>query len=257
VSTPKPPKPYVPHPDFSHPGIEHELFAPPLPALPPVLHYDPDGRSSVTVPVLTRDEERLRFMQYNFARLRHHSALPNDFATWAERVAHLSEYLVRCNVGLVCAALSRRPPAEPHEAFSEGMAALLRSVERFDVSRGWKFSSYATQSIHNALGHYAMRSGKRAKRLPTTELTDKVAACIGHDAPPSASAELADEVAKLRAVLTANTAGLTADERFTVEHRFLNGKATLQDVANSLGCTRENARRLEGRALQKLRAVLS
>ena len=76
-------KTFIPHPDFSRPGIEHELFAQPLPDLPPA-RYDPDVRTAVAIPVLTRDEERLRFLQYNYARLRRR-LLPEDVATWAHR----------------------------------------------------------------------------------------------------------------------------------------------------------------------------
>ena len=55
-------------------------------------------------------------------------------------------------------------------------------------------------------------------------------------APPT------DDVADLRDVLTANTAGLTADERYTLEHRYFNGQRTLQGIADSLGCTKEGVR---------------
>lgn len=260
----KPPaKPYVDHPDFRQRDIAAVLFPPdePLPLLPPVVHLgSANWRGKKGAGVLTREAEKRRFMQLNYARKRACGPVA-DRPLWAQRATHLREYLVRMNVTLVPYAVSLRrkrvPNLDAEEVSGDGMAALLRAVDHFNVSAGWRFSSYAVRAILNQFTHGAIRAQRRAARMPTVELYEAAVVVDGSD-PVTALAQR-EEVAKLLRVLADNSAGLTDDERLVLDKRF-NGddRLTHRECTKLLGgCSREGARQLELRALEKLRAVMA
>lgn len=257
----QPATPYVDHPDFRQRNIAAVLFSAgePLPPLPSVRHLDPDDyRDKPSANMLTRDVERLRFMQFNYARKR--AAGADGKALWAQRAMHLREYLMRVNLSLVPYAVwyrrQRVPNLDANEVYGDGMAALLRSVDRFNVSRGFKFSTYAVRAILNQFTVAGIRAKRRAARMKLVELHEGIVDVAHGDHV----AELAqgDEAAKLRRVLDANAAGLTPEERLVIGTRYgdRNG-VTHRDCAQLLGSTKEGARQIELRALAKLRAVLA
>ena len=53
----------------------------------------------------------------------------------------------------------RMPMVEFVDLISEGNKALLRSVEKFDVSRGFKFSTYACRAILKGFSRLATKTG--------------------------------------------------------------------------------------------------
>ena len=249
---------FIDHADYARPGIAQELFGEPLPALPPVVHLELDSfRRRPKAAPLSRDEERFRFKQYNYARKRARAADGPELEVWAGRASHLREFLTRSNVALVPAAIHTRcHPGDMDSAYSEGLSALLRAVDRFDVSRGWKFSTFACQCILNALSAANARAGTQASRLPTARLDD--AACIAAKPDGLADADLSDDVAVLRQALGANTAGLTPNEQYVIEHRFFScPRVTLHEIGTRIGCSKERVRQIEVAALAKLRAVLA
>ena len=50
---------------------------------------------------------------------------------------------------------------------SEGNMALLRSVEKFDCARGFKFSTYSCRAILKAFSRVAMRVSRYCGQFPT------------------------------------------------------------------------------------------
>lgn len=65
--------------------------------------------------------------------------------------------LIACNLKLVMARVhwyARRSPAEADELFQEGCLGLIRAAEKYDPSRGTRFSTVATWWIDQALGRY-------------------------------------------------------------------------------------------------------
>ena len=79
------------------------------------------------------------------------------------------DHFVSANLRLVvkeAAKMSRRSPLGLDELIQEGNLGLIRAVEKFDWRRGFKFSTYATWWIRQALQR-GMADKERTIRLPT------------------------------------------------------------------------------------------
>lgn len=83
------------------------------------------------------------------------------------RAAAAADEMVRANLLLVV-SVSRRYQGQglsQEELVQEGVEGLMRAVEKFDPARGYKFSTYATYWIAQAIGRAVAHKG-RTIRLP-------------------------------------------------------------------------------------------
>ena len=268
---------HVPNPSFLSPGIEDELFGvgaadvsvPQWRAFP----QEPDGptsappkRTNLSAP----DEARL-FLRYNYARFRlgelikaqaKRRTLPRakDMVLWYQRMTRLRAGLVQANMPLVLSMAKQTTigNVEFAELVGEGNMALLRSVEKFDVSRGFKFSTYACRAILKSFSRAARKTSRYRKLFPTEydpEL-DRADYDVMKD-----ELQRRDSVEALREVLTRNLARLNATERIVLVERFAlesRGKGkTLTETGKVVGLTNERVRQIQGRALNKVRSALA
>ncbi|MGC8644262.1 MAG: sigma factor, partial [Isosphaeraceae bacterium] len=160
---------FIPNPSFDDPAAEAEIMAPmPPPAngkaprrpkapkgLPPYL------ASLYEVPLLDREQEMHLFRQMNYLKSKAHKlreALEPSRAKTSEldRIEQLQEealavknQIIRANLRLVVSIAKRHvgPSNNFFELVSDGNMSLIRAVEKFDYSRGNKFSTYASWAI--------------------------------------------------------------------------------------------------------------
>ena len=87
---------------------------------------------------------------------------------WGHRVLDARSVIVRVNMPLVLAMAKRTrlSSIDFNEMISEGNMALLRSVEKFDCSRGFKFSTYSCRAILKSFSRVAMRASRRPCQSP-------------------------------------------------------------------------------------------
>ncbi len=270
---------HVVHPEYLRPAAEEELFGPQAsvvltPQWRPHPEFD-DGQAEYGLPQagpknLSRQDEALLFRRYNCAR--HHLAslmekqtkrfargrLP-EILTWSNRVLDNRSALVQANMALVVAMAKRTRInyVEFGELVSEGNMALLRAVDKFDFSRGFKFSTYACSAIVRAFGRLVAQARSYSKRFPTNAEPESEQ---GDDLEQRHVGQLELAVEDLQRVLILNRARLTDVEQLVLGARFaLSGHDrvhTLQEVSQIVQLSQERIRQIQKKALTKLRLAI-
>lgn len=265
------------HHSFASPSTEEKLYGESASKIdvPAWTHFPevPEDIPHVHAKRMTlsaADEVRL-FLQYNYARYRlgklivaqqRRVALTRARAMllWHERVLQARGAIVRANMALVLAMAKRTriPNVEFSELISEGNMALLRSVEKFDVARGFKFSTYACRAILKSFNRLATKTGRYRQHFPTEfdpELEQSDQDIRRHEI------QREDSVDALREILNRNRAHLSQVEKTIVLERFSIGRdgvkgRTLAEVGQLVGLTNERVRQIQNGALQKIKAAL-
>ena len=223
----------------------------------------------------TREEQRL-FLRLNYARYRM-AALVERFAGrrlptgvvrellwWHEQTQTTRDEIVRANMPLVLAMAKRTRlgNVDYMELISEGNMALLRSVEKFDCGRGFKFSTYACRAILKSFSRVAMKSSRYRGRFPTEFDPTLEKSSYQEEVREHVEADCVDE---LRGIIKENTAALNDVEVKVLRARFALGRVdgldgegpkTLEQVGLLIGVTKERVRQIQNRALEKLRIKL-
>ncbi len=268
---------YVDHENFAKPSTEDALYGDSADAIdvPGWTHYPevPDDLSSVSKKrtTLTGKEEATLFLRYNYARYRlaklikaqdrrKSAARARQMILWYDRAMNARAGITRANMALVLAMAKRTRihTVEFSEMISEGNMALLRSVEKFDVSRGFKFSTYACRAILKSFNRLATKTGRYRQHFPTEfdpDLERSDYDVHKHDM------QRQDSLEALHDILVGNHARLSEVERTVVMERFAiatrerRGK-TLAQVGKIVGLTNERVRQIQNSALSKIRTVL-
>ncbi len=269
---------YMDSPCFAEKGIEQELFAEHTPELPQVAWYQPTGDGldpdSITVApqLMTPEEERTMFLRYNYAKMRLQKLqkriaregltkkTAEEFLEWYRKYEYHREYLVRTNLALVLAMAKRTRLGDVDfaEIISEGNMALLRSIEKFNVERGFKFSTYACRSILKAFSRAMQKASRYRTRFPV-EFEPDLEKSDWIDQKRDMVVE--DCVDELKAIVDRNLADLSTVEETVIKRRFNweqedDAPLTLEEVGKIIGVTKERVRQIQNKALAKIRQVL-
>ena len=261
--------------------------------------------SSQGTVLLTAKEERALFLKYNYCRFRvlqiRERVLEQDpidaddardLLHWHERAERLREQIADTNLALVLAMAKRTRMSEVDFAdlVSEGNMALLRAVDKFDVARGFKFSTYSCRAILKAFSRQGVKLSKHRQMFPT-DFDPKLERS---DYARTRRAEHEDDcVDEVRRIIRENKAELSDIEREVIHHRFgvdptgrtdaqqnpmplppvttpaLNTRdrgsskhrvdhqpLTLEQVGKIIGVTKERVRQIQNKALEKIRLQL-
>lgn len=166
----------------------------------------------------------------------------------------LRNRIVKANVRLVVSLVKRYSTAPNifEDLMSQGISCLMNTAEKFDFSRGYRFSTYATRAITRDAFQYSQRRHRDSTRFM------------------SGSAPLVFEGVEQRPAHRDEATWLHLDssiskmmqhlddrERFIVRMRFgfdqIAGKPTFKEIGKLLGVSKERVRQLESRAISKLR----
>jgi RNA polymerase sigma factor (sigma-70 family) len=236
----------------------------------PVLAAKRTARSIRHSRLLTSEEERHLFLRYNYARCRaaqaveafrtHASrAMAESIALWYGRVKENRDLLARANLALVLSMARRNTGRylDLGELISEGNLALLHAIDGFDVSRGFKFSTYACRAMLKAFRRLLARVSRYHAVFPAEFDSTLEQPTIQDD-----SEDRQAVVAELQRILLDNRARLSEIEQTIIQSRFAlcrNSGApamTLEEVSQIIGVTRERVRQIQNQALAKIRAAL-
>lgn len=278
------PADYVDHPDFATAQVERTLFvdeAKLIRALATRFAESCDPISTAVtagerVPTLSYAQEKHLFMRFNYARmqtaliLREHAGkrltatATRRLLAWGHRMLAARSVIVRLNMPLVLAMAKRTRLSniDFNEMVSEGNMALLRSVEKFDCSRGFKFSTYSCRAILKSFSRVAMRASRYRGKFPA-EFNPALEQSDFIDRQRDGIE--ADCVDELKEIFLDNLADLSDVERTVISERFALGVAsmsvppmpkTLEQVGHIIGVTKERVRQIQNNALKKIRVVL-
>jgi RNA polymerase sigma factor (sigma-70 family) len=270
---------FMDSPIFRRKGIERELFDFEIePQLPMTSWYQPTRDEAVNVSIagapqlMKADEERLMFLRFNYAKLRLsrlqklirkeglNKARAEQFAEWHRRFEHFREYLVRTNLALVLAMAKRTRLGDVDfaEIVSEGNMALIRAVDKFNVERGFKFSTYACRAILKAFSRTALKSARYRTRFPVGFEPDMERSDWQDRRRDLVEEDCIDE---LKAIVDRNLADLSSVEETVIRRRFNwqqqeESPLTLEEVGQIIGVTKERVRQIQNKALAKIRGVM-
>ena len=263
---------------FRQPGIEKALFEDAEPSLPKVAWYQPtrdealDASTTGAPQLMKADEERLMFLRFNYSKRKLTSLqkkiaregltkeLALKFVDWHRRFEHFREYLTRTNLALVLAMAKRTRLGDIDfaEIVSEGNMALIRAVDKFNVERGFKFSTYACRAILKAFSRTALKANRHKTRFPVEFEPDMEKSDWSDRKRDIVEEDCIDE---LKQIVDRNLADLTEVENTVIKRRFNwqqedEHPLTLEEVGRIIGVTKERVRQIQNKALAKIRHVM-
>jgi len=231
--------------------------------LPPYL------RDLYNTPLLAPQKERELFRRYNYLKFkadhlrkqislnRVRAQLLRQIEALLIRANGVKNEIVQANLRLVVSIAKKHlgGPQELFELVSDGNISLMKAVEKFDFSRGFRFSTYASWAIVRNFARSIPQERYQLDRYETTkdEVLDAAAGLERFD--PNAV-----NLPELRECIDVLLVQLTPRERtILIGHYGLNeeqSSKTLDQLGQSLGLSKERVRQIEAGALQKLRVYM-
>ena len=222
------------------------------------------------VPLLSREQEqhlfrKLNFLKYSANRRREQldgshpksSLMDQIERLYAEAVA-VKNQIVQSNLRLVVSIAKRHvsPSENFFELVSDGNMSLIRAVEKFDFSRGNKFSTYASWAIMKNFARTIPDEFKRRDRYRTSH--DEMFTAAEDDGTNEYLEESAQQlretqIGKILSRLDDREQEIIIS-RFGLDHS--QEPQTLKEVGAKMGVTKERIRQIEARALNKLRLAV-
>jgi len=220
------------------------------------------------VPLLSREQERylfrkMNYLKYQASKLREtinpercKAATLDEIERLQEEALAMKNQIIRGNLRLVVSIAKKRvgPSNNFFELVSDGNMSLIRAVEKFDVTRGFKFSTYASWAIMKNFTRSIPEEKNRHDRFVT-----------GHEdmfeIAPDTRTDLYEQESghrRSQEIVQGMLDRLNDRERHILISRFGIGGAdeqTLEQLGRELGVTKERIRQIESRAQEKLRKI--
>ncbi|HWL09424.1 MAG TPA: sigma-70 family RNA polymerase sigma factor, partial [Planctomicrobium sp.] len=235
------------------------------PGLPPYL------ASLYTVPLLTREEEgyyfrKMNYLKFKAAQMQKHveKSRPktrelNEIEKLIDGAAEIKNFLIRSNLRLVVSIAKRhmKPTSNFFEMVSDGNMSLIRAIEKFDYSKGNKFSTYASWAI---MKNYARSIPAEHRVLDRFRTGNDEVFRVSEDDRGSQFAEEATNHRQHQMIMSI-LGNLDERERAIIVHRYGLERGsepeTLEQVGTRFNVTKERIRQIESRAMQKIRKIAS
>jgi len=265
---------YIYSPEFDQPDAEKVILGPPPqvekkqstvkppPGLPPYL------ASLYSIPLLTREEEvyyfrKMNYLKYKAAKLRERidptrpkASELAELEKLLDEATEIKNFLIRSNLRLVVSIAKRHIRANTNffEMVSDGNMSLIRAIEKFDYTKGNKFSTYASWAIMKNYARSIPAEHTRLDRFRTGH--DEIFQNSSDDRTSQYEEELINQ--QQRQLIEEILGQLDPRERDIITYRFgldYGEPQTLEQVGRRFGVTKERIRQIEARALRKLRKI--
>jgi RNA polymerase sigma factor (sigma-70 family) len=263
---------YMYHESFDKPGVEKEILGPMPTAPAPKKVRGPSGlppylAALYEVPLLTREQEYHLFRRFNYLKHKANKLrekldpthartnLMNEIERLYDETVKIKNEIVQANLRLVV-SIAKRHVSGSEDFFglvSDGNMSLIRAVEKFDYSRGNKFSTYASWAIMKNYARTIPEEFKRRDRFRTSQdelFTTKQDIRSDELGQESAQRLRQKQVDRILSRLDERERQIIVS-RFGLDHN--REPLTLKEVGHEMGVTKERIRQLEARALDKAR----
>jgi RNA polymerase primary sigma factor/RNA polymerase sigma factor len=265
---------YIYNEEFDKPNAGEAVLAPLPPnedkpkrksrapaGLPPYL------ASLYETPLLSREQEYHLFRRFNYLKHRARqlregldpvharSSVMDQIEELYELAVRTKNEIVQANLRLVV-SIAKRHVTATEDFFglvSDGNMSLIRAVEKFDYSRGNKFSTYASWAIMKNFARTIPDEFKHRDRFRTS--LDEMFTSQEDDRSDQYEQESAQRVREQQVHRILSRLDEREQKiiisRFGLDHS--EEPRTLKEVGADLGVTKERVRQIEARALNKLR----
>jgi RNA polymerase primary sigma factor/RNA polymerase sigma factor len=264
---------YMTHESFERAGVEKEILLPlPKPESPQKKVRSPSGlppylAALYEVPLLTREQEYHLFRKFNYLKFKAtklrekldpahaRTGVMNEIERLYDEAVRIKNEIVQANLRLVV-SIAKRHVTGSEDFFglvSDGNMSLIRAVEKFDCSRGNKFSTYASWAIMKNYARTIPDEFKRRDRFRTSQeelFTTKQDVRSDEIGQETAQRQREEQVEKILSRLDERERKIIVS-RFGLDHD--REPLTLKEVGSEMGVTKERIRQLESRALDKAR----
>lgn len=202
---------------------------------------------------LSKEETRKLFIEYN-----------------KTKDIKIKEEIIRANLGLIPMTITHYFSSAPEHTFdelvSEGLSALSRAVDLYNVEEGIAFSSYAVKSIWGTIIRYLKRIGKYEEVASLDELVQSE---LGDEGTPlvdliSGETEFEEKLVdkinrqeKMKTIYLFLETLPNRDKSIVMRYWGLNGrKETVREIANDYGVAFSRVHEIIKKQTKRMRVFL-
>lgn len=223
--------------------------------------------------LLNRQQEVYLFRKYNYLKylvclglqkIKHanyHGSSLKKIDDHLGRAEAIKKVIIEANLRLVVSIANKHTSdgTNIQDLVSEGNFSLMRAVEKFDYTKGYRFSTYATWAIAKDFARKIPAEASRPDRPGTADMTK-----IQQDMRIETGADISAIEHAQRSLDHIIRNNLTEREQYIIRNHFgLDGNKitkkgkSMKQIGDELSISKERVRQIELVALQKLRHSLS